>query len=153
MTPYRSLVAGACLVFLAGVARAENNEPSPLSGDWILQSIEREGEPLAFAEKGDRFTLTQGRVVIDTSADVIRDWEYQIDDAKSPRQFDLTPIRRNRVKPRFRLSGIYKLEGNYLTICIADPGGLLGNGKEARRPTNFKPSQSETLLIFERGTP
>jgi uncharacterized protein (TIGR03067 family) len=147
-----SLLVGAGLACLAAVAHAENKAVGPLRGDWVLQSLEREGEPLAFAEKGDHFTLTEGRVAIDTSADMIRDWEYRIDDEKSPKQFDLTPLRRNRAKARFTLLGIYKLEGNRLTICIADPGGLLAKAKEAHRPTDFKPSPGETLLIFERGT-
>jgi uncharacterized protein (TIGR03067 family) len=58
----------------------------------------------------------------------------KIDPAKNPKEIALTPDRSNK-----SLLGIYKLEGDTLTLCVGE-----------KRPTEFKAKEETTLWVLKR---
>ena len=104
-----------------------------LQGEWQVVSIERPGSP------GNPDELLQSRIVFD--GDCVRNmvgermvWEgqFRLELTQEPRAIDFTGTADpNKEEKAF---GIYRVEGDALTICL---------GKE--RPTEF--SGKEAILI------
>jgi uncharacterized protein (TIGR03067 family) len=97
----------------------------------LVRSIMRivEGDHAVWERDGKRFAGTT----------------IELDPAREPNAIDVIPDGgRNRGE---RVLGIYKLEGDKLTICMADPG--------KSRPTEFKAERGSgcTLRTFTRETP
>ena len=112
-----------------------------LQGEWILKSGARAGEkfeaddtPLVLEIKGVKWIFTgieKGEIVA-------------VDSKTDPKCFDLKSAEKGR-KGQV-LEGIYKIDGDALTICIHE-------GKGKQRPIRFKttPQQPDTILaVFER---
>jgi len=71
---------------------------------------------------------------------------FQLDPEKKPKQFDATGKSAPEGFPPIGMMGIYKLEGDKLTLCYAPLR------KDARRPTEFKTVEGrrEALVVLER---
>ena len=117
--------------------RAENQELAELAGDWKLLSSVIGGKKTdateGFSIKGD--TLT-GKVLTAT---------LKIDPLKEPKQIDIF-VASGQAKGQW-LRGIYKREGNFLTICL--PLGA------AQRPSQFTspPGSQTSLAVYRRVVP
>jgi uncharacterized protein (TIGR03067 family) len=142
---FAALAAGLLLVPAAPAQdEAKNKDLKALEGTWTVTSVERDGKEdkaLSGATRvhsGTRYTLTpkNGTAVPGM---------FKIDPGQSPRTIDMTPTA-GRYKGK-TLLGIYKLEGDTLTICFAEPG--------KDRPTEFvsKPGTGWVLAVHQRGKP
>jgi uncharacterized protein (TIGR03067 family) len=121
-------------------------ERARLQGAWTVVSHEANGKKSKAATiagwkltvSGDRMTTRDGTELLDEST-------FRLRPAATPRGIDLKltagPDKGKQVK------GIYKLDGDSLTICVAEPG------KE--RPKAFKTSEGSghMLFVFKRAKP
>src|SRR5262245_39485634 len=93
-----------------------------LDGVWTVVSAEREQSPNSrflgtqFIFRGDRFVMQRGDRRM-------ADGTYRVDPSKEAKEIDMVEGDRSRV-------GIYKVEGDQLTLCFTD-------GTSEPRPTTF----------------
>ena len=134
---------------VSGLGRGHDKKDDPsrkdldkIQGRWDYVSVKRNGKEFTadqlkgrYSEyKGDKFTVSQDGKAVQTST-------FKLDPAKTPGQIDLMndgPGEQPTVK------GIYKIEGDTLTICWAIPAA----GKD--RPTEFKPAAGLNLQVFKK---
>jgi uncharacterized protein (TIGR03067 family) len=113
-------------------------EPPAIVGTWTCTSITDGGRPnsadveggliFEFAANGTLKTTKNGKPEPDGS--------YVVDAAKSPTDIDLTPEAGGGI-----VRGIYKVEGDVLTLCFDDV--IAG-----KRPTAFASPKGTSLLLI-----
>jgi RNA polymerase sigma factor (sigma-70 family) len=125
----------------AAAKAEENREAEPkadseqIHGKWVVVSVEAAGKPFDEAI-GDVMIFDNDKYFsnhvkngdIDAGA-------FRLDSSKKPKQFDRTA--RGESKP---IPGIYELDGDKLTICIADD--------TKGRPIEFATSPDRTMLYL-----
>lgn len=134
------------LIVAAGVLAADDTrtDSEKIQGMWILHSSQTGGET-TLAESlrardvrmifdGDQLSAKDGDRTVPLGS-------FALDAAKAPRTYDRVYSDGSKRK------GIYRIEDNKLTICIA------ALGKE--RPAAFatKPGDGLTLLVYTRAKP
>src|SRR5262245_45971869 len=152
MTAYlcATLLAVSPPVFL--LARDGGPATTELEGTWVVKDVEmndpsphllrlfhglspkvKKKDRAGFLNvEGDRFfPLGNGKL--------LREAVGKLDTGKTPKAIDLTGTR--RFLPGARFLGIYKLDGDELTLCVGDGG---------RRPTEFKANPGQVLIRYER---
>ena len=110
-----------------------------LIGTWICVSAMIDGRPLPEETVQQlRLTLTAKRYKSERGDQVLFDSTYTVDPSKDPPQIDMIGTEGDlKGKPAL---GIYKLDGDSLTLCYVMPG------KE--RPTKFEsPPQSGVFMV------
>ena len=135
----RALVLCVTGLLIAVELPAQENdkqELEKLQGDWVLHSQETKGNVInsggskTYSVKGNEYTfgspMSKGGKV-----------KFKIDASKDPKTFDTSasssPVR----------LGIYKLDGDTLTICHETGSGI--------RPTEFKTTQNGgSLVVWKR---
>ena len=130
------------LLLLAGTLAAPNlKDDNPLAGWWVLKTMTVAGYTVPDRKKAYVF-LTDGRLgdADEPGETASAAGTYSYDRRKDPPHIDFvdTPGGKPRTMP-----GIYKLEGDTLTVAI---------GREGVRPTRFEsPDGSDvTLLVLTR---
>ena len=137
-----------------------------LQGTWKVIASESDGQRPAkgwFLEEFTKAKLTVNEDKLIFSSEGNRPWEiayqsdgkpkldtYWLDPAKKPTAFTITVSMGGFLSGGIEtVYGIYKLEGNQLTICYST------QWTEKSRPTEFKTMQSSerVLLIYERQKP
>jgi uncharacterized protein (TIGR03067 family) len=140
----RPVLLAVGLVCLAGLSttaapgvkdKAKDSDLKKLEGDWAIESWVQFGQtvPLeaTWSFKGDKYTLDQGTNV--------EEGGLKIDQEKKPPTLDLN-ITGGRCKGNDQV-GIYKIDGDTLTLCLAWPG-------MTDRPTEFaSTAENRTILI------
>ncbi len=121
-----------------------------LQRTWTLVSVHQAGREVAKAAFKSLEEWTFGAVKIDVAPSAIWSGTYKIDAAKVFKEIDFcaTNVGWNNDLPPLHGKGIYKLEGNTLTICLAAPFTESGF-----RPTEFVSKGGEratTLFVLER---
>ena len=112
----------------------------PLKGEWVVESHVASGKPLAPIGKPERITITHDRWKIGVEGKT--ESCLTIDASKDPPQIDVwVPTQGDEDEARCR--GIYKLEGDTLTVCYR-------MGKE--RPTKFEspPKSGVWMMTLKR---
>jgi len=114
-----------------------------LQGVWTCTSATIDGKALAEeAARNLKLTLTADRYKTERGEQVLFDSTYSIDPTKNPPQIDMIGTE-GELKGKAAL-GIFKLDGDLLTICYVMPG------KE--RPTAFasQPQSGAFLVAWKR---
>src|SRR6516225_3137308 len=135
--------AGVCArLALADKPAVANKDKAPkdeekILGTWALVSYEEGGQ------KAPEERIKDGKVIFAADGKLTaklgereQEFTYQLDPAKKPKEFSITDD-----KDRTAL-GIYKLDGDTLTVCFARP--VPG----ADRPTEFA-SKEDTPIVLE----
>ncbi len=122
------LFLAACSLTTAAVAQ-DGKAPTPFQGTWDVVKLEQTAEDLAELVKAEKPTMVfDGNRYTFTLGDEVEKGTFKLDPkAKTPAlDYDITE---GAQKGKKQL-GIYKLEGDTLTLCLAQEGA-----KE--RPTKF----------------
>jgi uncharacterized protein (TIGR03067 family) len=130
-------------IVLAGVdwqfVAAEKTDEEKLAGAWKIESIMDEGKEKD-TENGE-MVFAKGKVTF-TAGSQTKEGAYQLDSTKDPKWFDLTIDERTYI-------GIYKLEGDTLTICTNEK-------RDGERPTKFESvrgTPNDQLIVLKREKP
>jgi RNA polymerase sigma factor (sigma-70 family) len=135
------------------VKAAEESDPRPsdLSGNWQAVSFEQDGRQ-KFSEEEVRKVTARFRdcryhiTPLPWGPEGSFDGTYQIDgDSEEPKSFSLYPAKGVLKGQAFR--GIYRVEGDTLTLCFSWP--------PLDRPTEFRsrPNSTIVLAVFRRARP
>src|SRR5580765_896517 len=120
-------------------AQERSKDLEALQGEWKLVSVEPMLEPGAsytVTIKGELWTIKAPGILGNGAATTT----IKIDPSKNPKTFDLmTKIGDKELRSQL---GIYKLDGNTLTVCQT-----IG---KADRPTEFTSSDRHMLTVFKR---
>ena len=140
MTP--SLLTALAIALGAPAPKEDpKKEPQPLVGEWVAEKGVIRGKEQAFPPGGVAFEFTaDGKLLVRDGTKQADPADYMTDPKKSPAEIDIMPPADQKQPPS---SGIFKVEGDTLTIC-ARRGG--------KRPTKFEsPVGSDlTLLTLKR---
>jgi uncharacterized protein (TIGR03067 family) len=118
-------------------------ERQKLQGTWTIVSHDSNGKKVeAKVISGWNLTVAGDRMTTRDGLDILDESTFRLDPGARPKAIDLAftagPDKDKSVK------GIYKLEGNELTICVAEPG--------KDRPTALvsKEGSGHLLFVFKR---
>jgi uncharacterized protein (TIGR03067 family) len=124
---------------------ATKKDMNQIQGSWRLVSRERDGKAdpadvikdILMTHKGDAFTFNQS-----SSGAGATKGTFKLDASKSPKAIDRIPA--DGPQKGKTLMGIYKLEGDTLTLCVSV------EGKD--RPMEFaaKPKSGLVLSVWKR---
>jgi uncharacterized protein (TIGR03067 family) len=123
------------------------DDKDKLQGTWLIQSVEAAGdrvpkediENIRLTIEGDKYTETRDKAVEEKGT-------LKLDPTKSPKTIDFA-IKEGMSEGETQL-GIYKLDDDTLTLCLADPG-------DKERPKEFatKAGSRQFLIVFKREKP
>lgn len=131
------LAAAAILLVASGTALADDKEKDKLDGVWMVESLERNGQPAgADVTQNFKLSITGEKLKIERQGNE-REGTIKIDSTKKPKEIDITVGDR-------ATKGIYELEGDTLKICQARPGD--------DRPTELsaKEGSNQMLMVLKR---
>lgn len=106
-----------------------------IEGTWVVESATVDGN----AEddiKGDRMTFKNGTVTVKTKQKDEKG-TFKLDPSRKPKAIDITEEGKDK-----SYSGIYKLEGDRLTICVPDRA-------DNPRPTEFSAKEGTRQMVLE----
>jgi len=136
------LIVLAVAVGAPGVKDPPKKEAS-IVGVWIREKLTAGGKDESELGAGARFTFTEdGKFLMkQKDRDEREEGKYKVDPKKDPAEIEFEGRRGKKDSP---ILGIYKLDGDSLTLCI--------NGGENARPTKFEsPEGSQNILMtFKR---
>jgi uncharacterized protein (TIGR03067 family) len=135
------LLSLAILVAAPGPKDPPKKEPT-IVGEWIGENATSGGMALPVPQGGINFTFTaDGKLTVQEpgSGKAGDAGTYQIDPKKTPAEIDLIPPG-ERNEPT--ILGIYKLDGDTLTLCFHQ------GGPGSERPKNFEsPAGAKSMVM------
>ena len=138
----RRVLFAAGVVVAVGAAQPPKADPATadlakLKGEWAVKSIEVAGMPLP----GE----LPGKLVIDGAkfGGLGSDMTIVLDPSKTPKEIDLV-----RAPSGQKWMGLYKLDGDTLTLCLA----MIEKGKLAdqKRPADFDAKKVQMIVTAVR---
>jgi uncharacterized protein (TIGR03067 family) len=150
MQQIRSAVVVAILASCVALPRARADDPKAErerhQGTWQARSFVSDGVAAPADLVGSIVRVVEGdHVVWKRNGKSFAGTTVELDPSRTPRTLDVIPdggpMRGERVL------GIYRLDGDELTVCMAAPG--------RDRPKTFeaKSGSGQTLMTFRRATP
>jgi clostripain len=126
----------------SGINAAQDTERDleKIQGDWTMVSLEERGEKAQY-EDVSRMKLTVNGdqwIVRRRGQDVEQKYTIKIDSSQNPKTLYLTPDVGYR---EFVSPGIYKLEGDTMTLCRTTETG------DIDRPREFKTTREDGILV------
>lgn len=121
---------------------AQKQALEKLQGSWQLVSAEIRGRKVVIdaGTNTDRTVIDGEKVTVMRGGRESHSSTIRIDPSKSPGHMDSTHVVRNGVKTVSE--GIYKLEGDTLTICASISG--------EKRPERFESNEKVMLSVLKR---
>jgi uncharacterized protein (TIGR03067 family) len=135
-----SVLIGLSLVVGAPAPKDPAKEPPSAVGEWVAATVIVGGKGQAFPERDFAYTLTaDGKFVVRKGKEG-GEGKYTTDRKKDPPEIDIFLEGDKSDSPT--MQGIYKVEGDTLTLCVG-PGG-----KNKTRPKSFEaPAGSEFMVL------
>ena len=136
------LLALAVTLSAPAAKEAPKKDPPTIVGEWAGEKAEAGGKPLPVPPGGITMEfLADGKVVIREGPKPAETAQYTADPKKSPAEIDLNPSDKAK---GLTFVGIYKIEGDTLTICL---------GVGGKRPAKFEsPAGSDSMLMTLKRT-
>jgi uncharacterized protein (TIGR03067 family) len=133
-----SLVVGLGLLAAAPGTKGDKDDLKKFEGNWAFTGWQHAGEALPadaresakWTIKGDKYTFEFGGMT--------EEGTIKLDPAKKPATIDLT-ITDGQDKGKDQV-GIYKIDGDTITVCLAAPGAK-------DRPTEFKSTEENGFIL------
>lgn len=133
-----AILIGVVLAVAApGDKEAPKKEAPSVVGEWDSEKAVQGGMERPLPDGGIKITFTtDGKFLFKKGNNDEQTGSYKVDATKSPGEIDITPP--NEDAPHI---GIFKSDGDTLTICLADKGST-------DRPTKFEsPDGTKIMLI------
>jgi uncharacterized protein (TIGR03067 family) len=131
-----ALFAVAPAVLAAPGLKEDKNDLKKLQGEWQIESWIQLGQKInvtgTWTFKEDKYTLDQG-------GDNVEDGTIKLNQKKKPAVMDLEITGGNCAGKN--QPGIYKIDGDTLTLCFAWPG-------VADRPTDFDSTRENRWILI-----
>jgi uncharacterized protein (TIGR03067 family) len=141
---FRAKALAVGLLAVVGVGAAEDKKPDQdkFQGDWKIVSVSAAGMDPENKDQlvGLELAFRGGKVSVEPF-----ELEFQLDASKDPREIDFTILKSpNEGEKGKEVPGVYKREGDKLTVHFSYPGGP--------RPADFECKQGTrtTLVVLER---
>jgi RNA polymerase sigma factor (sigma-70 family) len=136
----------------AGALARAAEEPADLEairGTWAVASVEFQGgeSPDADQVKKARWVIDGKEISVELAGEA-RKSSFTLDPDADPKAIDLVPLGGPENEKGKTFRGIYKIEGDELTLCLAGPA-------DAARPGRFatEPGTGNTMFTLKRARP
>jgi uncharacterized protein (TIGR03067 family) len=135
-----AILLGTAILVAAPALKEAPKKETGIVGEWIPESMTMAGKAAKAPTAGLRYEFTNdGKWIIrregkDTPS---TPREFKVDTKADPHTIDVGSPAKGGVGPS--MLGIYKVEGDSLTICFA-PGG--------ERPTSFAPEENARFMVM-----
>ena len=136
----RMRLTGSILLLFALPGLAVQDAAKELEGTWQLVSAVKDGKgtPKETVDK-IRVVIKDGKhTVLFGKDEVAKEIPFKLDPAKSPKEVTDTLPDGKEIK------GIYKIDGDTMTSCVAEPG------KDRPKDFESKAGSGHTLRVFKR---
>jgi uncharacterized protein (TIGR03067 family) len=139
------LALAAGLLALAAPARGD--EPADLKGKYVIVGLEVQGVKLTedalakFGKDEERRVEIDGDRLVTSFNGKKEEARFKLDPAARPARIDITVTRGDKAETNH---GIYKVDGDTLTICAAD------RGEAKDRPAEFKAEGKAIILVLRK---
>jgi uncharacterized protein (TIGR03067 family) len=137
---------GLVLLLVATTTTLAGKEDKKLSldGTYVLFSVEQGGmkvpdEILKKQSEEDRTIVIKGDKITQPNKKDKAPLEIKLDATKTPAEIDTKETKGDKPETSF---GIYKIEGDTLTICMVE------DGKVSDRPKEFKTSKDSKAILL-----
>ena len=138
-----TLVLGLAIVIGAPGLKDPPKKDTGIVGEWIPESISMAGKAAKAPASGLRYEFTiDGKWIIrrDGADAKSTPREYKVDAKADPKTIDVGSVTPAAAAPARPMLGIYKVEGDTLTICFGTAGG--------ERPTSFEPMENARAMVM-----
>jgi uncharacterized protein (TIGR03067 family) len=136
-------VAMALVVAAPGLKDPPKKDSNPLVGEWIGEKIEAAGMAVDISTFGRSMEFkADGNLVTRNNMAAPEEAKYTVDAKKDPPEIDITEAA--KIGKVERMFGIYKIEGDTLTLCLV---------VDAKRPVKFAATAdvpNQILMTFKR---
>lgn len=132
-----ALVFGLALAVGAlGEKDAPKKDAPTIVGEWNGEKAVRGGNELPIPDGGIKVTFTaDGKMLFKEGNKDEETGSYKVDAKKNPGEIDISPP-----KEGGEMKGIFKLDGDTLTICLADKDAT-------ERPTKFESTDGSKIML------
>jgi uncharacterized protein (TIGR03067 family) len=129
---------GVALALTApGDKDAAKKEAPSIVGEWDGEKAVRGGQEKPVPDGGVKVTFTaEGKLIIKEGTKDANESTYKVDAKKTPAEIELTPPKEDGTR-----LGIYKIDGDTLTICLADKDST-------DRPTKFESPDGTNIMLI-----